>query len=464
MNTTDLHQVPEERIFELVERLDTRGPRYTSYPTVPVWKPGLAEEVYGRALRRLGENNEPIAVYLHLPFCKSRCLYCGCNSYISSDRERMERYAEALIAEVDRVADQFQHAVRHGQLHLGGGTPTHIPADLLAALLDRVIERIPGTANCERSIEVDPRVTTDEQLALLAERGFRRISAGLQDLNPQVQHAIRREYSFDQMVDFVARARQVGFTSVNIDLIYGLPLQNRNSWSETLRAVTYMKPDRIACFGYAHLPAKIKHQRALHEEDLPGARARLSMLLDANRFFTDFGYEAIGMDHFALPDDELSVARRENRLWRNFMGYTTTRGMELLGLGCSGISEFRDLFVQNITPPEAYVQAMHEHRPVIERGHQLDLEDRIRKHIINHLMCNLEIEFPEEVYKASNGLHASLLDALESLQPYESEGLVRPRIGGYSITSLGQLFVRNLAMPFDRYLPQQQSVVYSRTV
>jgi oxygen-independent coproporphyrinogen-3 oxidase len=251
---------------------------------------------------------------------------------------------------------------------------------------------------------------------------------------------------------------------VNIDLIYGLPLQTRDTWNETLRAVTYMRPDRIACFGYAHLPAKIKHQRAINEADLPAPRERLGMLLDANRFFTDHNYEAIGMDHFALPEDELSIAHREGRLWRNFMGYTTIRGLELLGLGCSGISEFRDLYVQNITPPEQYIQAIHENQPVIERGHQLDFEDRMRKHVINHLMCNLEIEFPTEVFAAGNGLHSALSQALESLRQYEAEGLIVPRVGGYSITSLGQLFVRNLAMPFDRYLPQQAGVTYSRTV
>lgn len=462
--TSTLRSIPEERIFELVERLDTRGPRYTSYPTVPVWKPGLPAAAYTDSLRRLGAEGEPIAVYLHLPYCKSRCLYCGCNSYISSNRGRITEYVEALKAEVDRAADEFQHPVTHGQLHLGGGTPTHTPPDLLAELLDRVIERIPGAPNAERSIEVDPRVTTDEQLALLAARGFRRISAGLQDLNPAVQQAIRREYSFEQMSEFVARARSFGFTSVNIDLIYGLPLQTRQTWSETLKAVAKLRPDRLACFGYAHLPAKIKHQRAIHEEDLPAARERLGMLLDANRFFTDHGYEAIGMDHFALINDELSVARRENRLWRNFMGYTTIRGMELLGLGCSGISEFRDLFVQNITPPEQYIEAVRMSRSVIERGHQLDHEDRVRKHIINHLMCNLEIEFPQEVYTAGNGLFSALTEAIESLKPYESEGLITPRLGGYSITPLGQLFVRNLAMPFDRYLPQQTGVTYSRTV
>jgi oxygen-independent coproporphyrinogen-3 oxidase len=464
MTAPDLRDIPEERIFSLIERLDTRGPRYTSYPTAPVWRPSLSPELYHRSLQRLGEFGEPIAVYLHLPFCRSRCLYCGCNSYITQDSERIAKYVAALKHETDRVISEFRHPVLHSQLHLGGGTPTYIPPDELAKLIDFVSERIPPVENAERSIEVDPRVTTDEHLALLAERGFRRISAGLQDLNPNVQHAIRRKYTFDQMADFVARARSAGFTGVNIDLIYGLPLQNRATWSETLRSVIGLRPDRLACFGYAHLPAKIKHQRALREEDLPEARERLGMLLDANRFFTSNGYDAIGLDHFALPEDELSVARREGQLWRNFMGYTTIRGMELLGLGCSGISEFRDLFVQNIVPPELYAQALEDHRPVIDRGHALDFEDRVRKYIINHLMCNMEIELPPVVNSSSNGLFSSLNEAMDSLRPMQDEGLVMPRSGGYSVTPLGQLFLRNLAMVFDRYLPQQSGVTFSRTV
>jgi oxygen-independent coproporphyrinogen-3 oxidase len=464
MNAFHLRDIPEEHIFALVEKFDTRGPRYTSYPTVPVWKPSFPARHYQEALRRLGEYGEPVAVYLHLPFCQRRCLYCGCNSYITQERERITNYVAAMLAEVDRVADEFAFPVRHGQLHLGGGTPTHTPPDLLAQLLDRVIERIPGAENAERSIEVDPRVTTDEQLTLLAERGFRRISAGLQDLNPQVQKAVRREYSFEQMAEFVQRARGFGFTSVNIDLIYGLPLQTRESWRETLVAVAKLKPDRLACFGYAHLPAKIKHQRAIHDTDLPPARERLGMLLDANRFFTAHGYDAIGMDHFALANDELAIARRGGQLWRNFMGYTTIRGLELLGLGCSGISEFRDLFVQNIVPPEVYAEAILDNRSVIDKGHALDFEDCVRKHIINHLMCNMEIELPFEAYVSANGLFDVLNAALESLQPYEDEGLLERRIGGYSITPLGQLFLRNLAMVFDRYLPLQTDVTFSRTV
>ncbi len=459
-----LRDIPEEQIFQLVERLDVRGPRYTSYPTVPVWQDDFPAAPYLDALRTLEKSADPISIYVHLPFCRSRCLYCGCNSCITSDEQRIISYVDALTMEIERVSEITGVEIRHAQLHLGGGTPTYTPAAELSALLDLLINRFPGADDAERSVEVDPRVTTDEHLRRLAERGFRRISIGLQDLNPAVQQAIHRVYSREQLEEFIARSRHFGFTGINIDLIYGLPLQTRASWKTTLQAIASLKPDRLACFGYAHLPQRMKHQRAIREEDLPSPRDRLGMLLDANRFFTDSGYVAVGMDHFALPDDELSMARQTGRLWRNFMGYTTSRGMELIGFGCSGISEFENLFAQNIVTPEAYTEAIRSGHWPIKRGYRLDMEDRIRKQVINHLMCNLEIAIPEAAQQAENGLLESLSEAMHSLQEFEADGLIMRQNGGYSITELGQLFVRNLAMPFDRYLPSQSGTAFSRTV
>ncbi|RJP78405.1 MAG: oxygen-independent coproporphyrinogen III oxidase [Candidatus Zixiibacteriota bacterium] len=464
MSFIPLRDLPEERIFALAERLDVRGPRYTSYPTVPVWRDGFPPEVFERAVEDLGREGQPFAVYVHLPFCRQRCLYCGCNSYITHQQDRMAGYMEALNLELERVAQKLPAGARHAQLHLGGGTPTYIPAPLLAAFLDRLIALIPGAPAAERSIEVDPRVTTDEVLHLLAQRGFRRISAGLQDLNPEVQKAVNRVFTFEQMENFTAQARRAGFTGVNIDLIYGLPKQTRATWAATLEAVARLHPDRLACFGYAHLPAKIRHQQALREEDLPAPRERLGMLLDAHTFFTGAGWEAVGFDHFARPEDDLARARREGRLWRNFMGYTTGRGLDLLGLGCSAISEFETSFVQNITPPEEYAQALRAGRWAAHRGHLMDAEDRLRKRIITQLMCNLEIALPDEASAVHCGLAGSLKQAMESLRPFEADGLIVARNGGYEVTPLGQLFLRNLAMPFDGYLPRQGGSTFSRTV
>lgn len=458
-----LRDIPLERILELAERLDVRGPRYTSYPTVPAWSSNVRPEHHAAALERLRGEGAAIAVYVHLPFCRSRCLYCGCNSFITQRSDRMRRYVDALRKETDAIAEAFGGEVRHRQLHLGGGTPTHLPPDLLAELLDHLLEAVPGVERAERSVEVDPRVTTDAHLALLAERGFTRLSAGVQDLDEAVQAAVNRPFSLGELEQFVARSRAAGFAGLNLDLIYGLPKQTPESWLATLRTIASVGPDRLACFGYAHLPARLRHQRAIAEQDLPTPRQRLTMLVEANRFFTEQGYEAVGLDHFARPQDELAVARREGRLWRNFMGYTTTRGLELVGLGSSAISEFDELFVQSEVVPETYADRLEQGENPLVRGHLLDADDRHRKQLINHLMCNLEIDLQAPA-DATDELRAALRQARTALEPFEAEGLVQARDGGFAVTALGQLFLRNLAMPLDRYLPEQTGTTFSRTV
>jgi oxygen-independent coproporphyrinogen-3 oxidase len=362
------------------------------------------------------------------------------------------------------VGGLLPNGATHCQLHLGGGTPTHFPPDMLAELLDCLIERIPGTESVDRSIEVDPRVTTDQHLKLLADRGFRRISMGLQDLNPDVQKAVNRIFTADKMKRFVDSARNHGFTGVNIDLIYGLPLQTRKTWAETMKEVLQFDPDRLACFGYAHLPSKIKHQQAINEDDLPSSRERLGMLLDANRFFADNQYEAVGMDHFAKPDDELAQAKNNGRLWRNFMGYTDIAGLELLGLGCSAISEFKDLFVQNLFPPEPYQEKISSGNLPIVKGCKLDRDDVIRKAFINHLMCNLEIKIPAIDNEEDHYTIEQLEHSLSQIKHFADEGLIVPVGDGYRITPLGQLFLRNIAMPFDRYLSKESAAAFSKTI
>jgi oxygen-independent coproporphyrinogen III oxidase len=448
-----------ERILDLAHRLDTRGPRYTSYPTVPAWR-GLEPAARAEALDALAQRGRPIAVYLHLPFCARRCLYCGCNSFISSRHERMQRYVDALAAEVQGVAGRFTHE----HLHLGGGTPTQLPPPMLAALLDGVFDALPGAADVERSVEVDPRVTRDEHLALLSERGFRRISIGVQDLDLAVQEAIARVQPFALVRDFVARSRAHGFTSINLDLIYGLPMQSLATWRATLEQILELLPDRLACFGYAHLPERIKHQRALPMQTAPNAEQRIEMLVEANAFFRGAGYEAIGFDHFAHPDDELARAHRNGRLQRNFMGYTTTRGLEMLGFGCSAISELDAAFWQNEVHPERYAERIEAGKSPTVRGHLLDADDRYRKALIGDLMCNLSVR-PVAASEAT-GLPPpdDLVEGLTALGALTREGLVDRSPDGFRVTGMGQLFLRNLAMPFDRYLCAQDAALFSRTV
>jgi oxygen-independent coproporphyrinogen-3 oxidase len=455
--------LPEEEIFELVEQLDVRGPRYTSYPTAPVWRNEFPVAQYRRGLEALADRGRPIAAYLHLPFCRSRCLYCGCNSFISRNQDKIRDYARHLEREVRTAGERAGGGLRHSWLHLGGGTPTNTPPEVLAPLLDAFLESIPGVDGAERSIEVDPRVTTDDHLQLLADRGFRRISVGLQDFDEQVQEAVNRHFTYDDMRVFVERCRAHGFRSVNVDLIYGLPFQTRSSWRRTLEQVSELRPDRVASFGYAHLPDKIAHQRALPAEMLPSPRQRLGMLLDANRLFADLGYEIIGLDHFAAPGDGLADAVRAGRLWRNFMGYTEIRDVEMLGFGASSIGELEEMFVQNAVLPEQYILRVEESGWAVARGHALDDDDRVRKTLINDLMCNLVVRVPEAADSVP-GLREALEAISASLAPYESPGLIEPHNGGWAVTPLGRLFLRNLAMPFDRYLPEQEGVTFSRTV
>ena len=464
MKAIELRDIPEDYIFRLVEKMDVRGPRYTSYPTVPVWSGNFPPEPLRQAIERISRSGKPIAVYLHLPFCRTRCWYCGCNSCISHDINKFRNYVDAVKAEIDLLVGNLSAGLTHSQLHLGGGTPTHLPWDMLAELLDYLILNIPGGDRVDRSVEVDPRVTTKEHLAVLVERGFRRISIGLQDLNPDVQKAVNRRFSVESMMKFVSMARDSGFTGVNIDLIYGLPKQTRSTWLNTMEEVLKFDPDRLACFGYAHLPSKMKHQNAIKESELPSPRERLGMLLDADGFFADNNYEAIGMDHFAKPDDELSLASHESRLWRNFMGYTANKGLELLGLGTSSISEFNDLFVQNLYPPEPYQAEIAAARLAVSRGHRLDRDDVIRKRFINHLMCNLEIKIPEPKDQADLPTIDRLRAQMADLKSFEDEGLIVSVDTGYRVTPLGQLFLRNLAMPFDRYLSPESAASFSRTV
>jgi oxygen-independent coproporphyrinogen-3 oxidase len=470
----DLESIPIDRVVELVERLDVRGPRYTSYPTVPVWRadPLLATKAADDGVVSLCERAEPVALYVHLPFCRSRCLYCGCNSFITKQEAHMRRYVDALGLEIDRLGDQVSGRLRHRHLHLGGGTPTWLPAAWLGELLEQLIAVVPGVPEperpdgtaLERSVEVDPRVTTREHLEALARLGFRRVSIGVQDLDPAVQLAVRREYSLAELEAFIAMARDVGFSGVNLDLIYGLPRQTEQSWATTLEAIVGVGPDRVACFGYAHLPERMKHQQAIVADELPTPNERIRMLLTANRFFGESGFEAIGLDHFARPGDELALARRQGRLWRNFMGYTTTRGLPLLGLGCSGISELESAYTQNLVLPDAYAERLEAGESALSRVHCLDADDRYRKELINHLLCNLELDLSDPPSWAPAGLGDELRVAARGLAVYEQEGLIEPSARGYLVTPLGQLFLRNLAMPFDRYLPSQGATTFSRTV
>jgi oxygen-independent coproporphyrinogen-3 oxidase len=457
------------RIAELLPRYAIEGPRYTSYPTAPVWK-----ETYGpeQFLAELGRTDvsptEGLSLYVHVPFCRSLCHFCACNKVITKDPELPERFLDAIEHEIDTVSRALAVRRPATQQHWGGGTPTHLAPDALRRLFRAVSTRFPMAPGAEISLEVDPRVTTPEHVAALSECGFNRISMGVQDFDPDVQAAIHRIQPVEQTAALVETARAAGFSGINFDLIYGLPYQTEATFQRTLDRVLELAPDRLALYSYAHVTWVAKQQRGFERKDLPSPELKIRILLSAIRRFLEAGYRFIGLDHFARPDDELSLALDDRTLRRNFMGYTTQAGVDLIGFGPSAISELRGAYAQNHRELDTWHQAVAECGVATLRGHPLSQDDVERRWIISRIMCLGEVRAAE--YEAAFGRRFATAYAreLEALEPARRDGLLeRGEDGSLSATPLGRLLVRNLAMAFDAYLPEQQRAgrpMFSRTV
>lgn len=440
----------------LLQRYDQRGPRYTSYPTVPSWTASFGPAKYAEALAEGGEDDAPVALYVHLPYCLKRCLYCGCHAIANSRSSTIDGYLDRLDDELALVFGSFGNGRPVQQMHWGGGTPNHLSDAQLERLKVMISRHVEFAPDAELSIEGDPRVTTLAQLLHLRALGFERISFGVQDLDPKVQEAIGRVQPTELVEEMVAASRDAGFTGVNVDLVYGLPRQTPASFWATIARVRAMSPDRVACFGYAHLPSLFAHQRAIKEEELPGAAARSELFGLAVEGFTGTGYEWIGLDHFALKSDSLSVAQRAGRLHRDFMGYTTRPSGHLIGVGMSAISEVAGCFAQNAAQMERWRTHLTEGRLPIVRGHVLTPDDRARRAAILRLMCDLEL--PRETIDAFPG-------TLDRLAPFEEDGLVEVSWDAVRVTPLGRYFLRNICTTFDAYFAGQQATgAFSRTV
>jgi len=441
----------------LLERYATSAPRYTSYPTAVDWARDFDAERYPELLGRAAGSDEPLSLYVHLPFCAELCLFCGCNVIVSRNHDRMDRYIDALEREIACVAASGigRRAVR--QYHWGGGTPTQ----LSLAQMQRVQAMIAGAfrfaPDAEIAIEVDPRVTTREQVRWLAEVGFNRISLGVQDFEPDVQAAIKRVQSEEQTRAVVDTAREAGIGSVNIDLIYGLPHQTLAGFERTVERVLSIRPERVALFHYAHVPWMKKHQAALDLDAAPSSDAKLSIFLRALELFRGAGYAYVGLDHFALPQDELARAQAAGELQRNFMGYTTRRGADMVSLGVSAIGEVGGAFVQNAHAEPEYLKLAHERGFASFRGHELSAEDRLRRDVIVGLMCNLVLDTAAVGERHGVDFDTHFARELEELRPLEADGLVVLERGALRVTPLGQLFLRNVALPFDAYYRARQA-------
>jgi oxygen-independent coproporphyrinogen-3 oxidase len=442
---------------ELLRRLDTHGPRYTSYPTADRFHEQHTDAHYAQALAAraaLARVNAapPLAIYVHLPFCESVCYYCACNKVVTRHHERAAEYLQALEREIGLHVLALGPRQRVTQLHFGGGTPTFLSdAELsrLMAALRAAFEIAPG-AEC--SIEVDPRTVAEERLQHLAALGFNRISFGVQDFDAEVQQAVHRVQPFEQVRALMDSARRIGFASISVDLIYGLPRQSPESFARTVARVLALAPDRIALYGYAHLPSRFKPQRRIVAAELPDGAARLAMLGQAIAAFGCCGYDYIGMDHFARPDDALAIAKREGRLHRNFQGYTTQPECDLIGLGISAIGRVGATHAQNAKTLDAYYRAMAEGRFATVRGLALDSDDLLRRKIIMDLMCRGVVDFDE--VQAEFGVHVPSVfaDELRRLAPLAAHDVVRLRDDRVQLTPAGWYVVRAVAMVFDRYL------------
>ena len=471
MKPAESADVPTRTTAELIRRYDVPGPRYTSYPTAVSFHESFGEAEYRERLARADERgDEPLSLYAHLPFCEARCLYCGCNVVISPHREVAQPYLAHLLRELDLLAEALPRRRRLSQMQWGGGTPTYYGTPDLTRLFRAIAERFTFTDDAEIGIEVDPRVTSFEQVDALAGLGFNRISAGVQDFDPAVQEAIGRVQSFEQTQALVERARAAGFRSVNLDLIYGLPLQSKEGFGRTLERMLEIRPERVAVYSFAFVPWLKGHMRRIDQASLPGPELKLELLALAYDAFTGAGYSAVGMDHFALPEDDMAGAADAGTLSRNFMGYTVQSAHDLVGIGITAIGDVSDAFVQNLKKLPAYYAALDAGRFPVERGYALDDDDRVRRFVIAEIMCNARLDFAAVEARFGVSFERDFAAELATLGAPGgpiADGLLEPVPGGLRITARGRPFVRVVAMVFDRHLRTASAgtrPVFSRTV
>jgi oxygen-independent coproporphyrinogen-3 oxidase len=424
---------------------------------VPDWTGAFTSEAWREQLATLDGSTEPLALYVHLPFCASRCLYCGCNATVTKRAEVVDRYLDRLEREIAMLQSSVGTPPRVAEMHWGGGTPNFLDEPQLERLFGMLRGAFPIDARTECSVEADPRLVSRSQLDTFRQLGFTRISFGVQDLDPVVQHAIGRVQPESMVREVVTQARAAGFSGINLDLIYGLPEQTAESFSRTVEESLALAPDRVACFGYAHVPWMRSHQKRIDSTRLPRSTERFSLFRDAVARFVDSGYDWLGIDHFALPDDPLSLAAHAGRLHRNFMGYTTRIGENLLGIGTSAISEINGWYVQNGAELGDWQRDIDAGHLSVAKGHVRSPDDCVRADAITHLMCNAELPFDLFV--------GDMYELTDRFEAYAADGLVEFEADRVVVTPLGRFFLRNLCATLDAYrLPTDASDRFSRAV
>ena len=433
----------------LIQKYNQSGPRYTSYPTALEFSERYDEPAFKRALERYPDR--PLSLYLHIPFCHKLCYFCACNKMVTRQPERVERYLDTLAQEIRQRAPLFRH--RHvTQMHWGGGTPTFLTPAQISRLMALLREQFDFAQGAELSIEIDPREIAMDMIDHLHGEGFNRISMGVQDFDKEVQRLVNREQDEGLIFALLERAKELGFLSTNIDLIYGLPSQTLSSFLHTLGRIIELNPQRLSVFNYAHMPALFAAQRKIKQQDLPGAAQKMDILQHTIATLCDAGYQFIGMDHFARPDDELAVAQRAGRLHRNFQGYTTRGDCELLGMGVSAISMIGDSYVQNQKEMKSYAESVSRQGNGLWRGVALTTDDCVRRDVIKALICQFSINFDALENHYGIRFVDYFAEDLAQLRPLERDGLLDIMDRDINVTPKGRLLIRNICMCFDVYL------------
>jgi len=449
---------------ELIKKYDKPGPRYTSYPPATEFSEKYGLQYYIKHLKESNEKGKPLSLYFHIPFCENACWFCGCNVVINRIRGREIPYLERLGREIEYLKRYLDTSREVVQLHWGGGTPNYLTLEQTEFLFNLIEKNFNISKGAEISVEIDPRSVSYEYLKLYRELGFNRISMGVQDFESSVQRAINRIQPYNLVKRVVSQVRELGFSSLNIDLIYGLPKQTPESFLNTVRKTIELNPDRVAVYNFAYVPWLKPLQRRINKEELPKPKEKLKMLETAIEEFTKAGYVYIGMDHFAKPTDELVIAQREGKLWRNFQGYTTKKGVDLIGIGMSSISMLERYYGQNYKTVRPYYEAIDSGKLPTFRGIELNNDDLIRREVITELICNFKLDKRDIEKRFGIDFDTYFEGELEELKEMEGDNLLKVGKEKIEVKPLGRLLIRNICMVFDVYTKRRRERRFSRTI
>ncbi|MDO6563498.1 oxygen-independent coproporphyrinogen III oxidase [Amphritea sp. 1_MG-2023] len=444
--------------LDLIRRYDLSGPRYTSYPTAIQFNPELSATDLVNTARQSADSHAPLSLYVHIPFCAHVCYYCACNKVITRNRNKAQPYLDTLYQEMAQLAEWYSDNRSVEQLHLGGGTPTFISNEQMIELMLKLRQNfnLLDDDSGDYSIEIDPREVDHEKLKVLREIGFNRVSFGVQDLEQRVQQAVNRVQPVEEIADVLNESRRLGFRSINIDLIYGLPHQTLESFNATLDTIIELSPDRLSVFNYAHMPDRFRSQNHIKAEDLPNPNIKLAILETTISKLIAAGYVYIGMDHFAKPDDELARAQQSGKLHRNFQGYTTHSDCDLVAMGVSSISQIGDVYYQNEHDMSAYTAAVNANNDAIKRGVTLSADDHIRRAVITQLICHFELNMTEIEQQFKLSFADYFATELNDLKKFSVDGLIKLSNNTLQVTPAGRLLIRRICMAFDAYIPKQE--------